>query len=76
MQQLRCKAADFRYGHRLLLVPKYMHIQFTVLLQNEKEESLDIIKMLILLRLFLRFMLLQTLARMSFLVECFINALI
>ena len=30
--------ADIHYRHRLLLVPKYMHIQFTVLLWNKKEE--------------------------------------
>ena len=62
MQQLHCKA-DFRYRHRLLFVPKYMHIQFIVLLQNKEKESLDTIKVLILLPLLLGFMWLQALAR-------------
>ena len=27
---IHCKVADFRYRHRLLLVPKHMHVQFTI----------------------------------------------
>ena len=46
----------FRYRHRLLLVPKYMHIQFETSRQNKNEENLNIIKKLILLRVLLRFM--------------------
>ena len=53
-----------------------MHIQFAVLLLNKTEESLDIIKVLILLRLLLSFMWLQILARVwHFLLDCFINVL-
>ena len=46
---------------RLLLVPEHMHIQFTVQKcyetsrQNKKKENLDVIKVLILLRLMLKF---------------------
>ena len=51
----------FHYGHRLLSVPKYMHVDnlqsfYETPRQNKKEETLDITKLLILLCLLLRFM--------------------
>ena len=34
------KAADFLYRHRLLLVPRYMHMQFTVLTRKKHPDKI------------------------------------